>query len=208
MLIEIVPYVVGAAISPVVLATAVLLLAQAQKPLQKTFAYLLGGLLSASVIGGIIFFAAHAQAQASSPTLTDRVLHLIVGVVLSALAYRVWRKPAKKAKRVSQKVHYGKDFLLGVGLMAVNFTSMIMFVPAGLDLQDAALDVRLTGLTLLVLAATLAMWLPLVLVMALGKRGQSLLKSANSFMSKHGQQVNGGLIGLIAIYVIYKGLAG
>jgi hypothetical protein len=44
--------------------------------------------------------------------------------------------------------------------------------------------------------------------MLLGDRGKQLLNSASKFMAKHGQQLNGGLIGLIALYVLYQGLSG
>jgi threonine/homoserine/homoserine lactone efflux protein len=208
MLFEIFPYVVGAAVSPVVLATCVLLLAQPQKPIQKTFAYALGGTLAATVIGTAIFLTVHAKSQAAMPTFSASVIHVMVGLVLLGLAVKVWRKTPKKARRVSKKVHYGRDFGLGILLMASNFTSLIMFVPASLDLQHAPADTRLTALILLITASTLAMWLPLFFVVVSGKHGRKLLKSMSKFMAAHGQQVSGGLIGFIAIYVLYKGISG
>lgn len=208
MLFEIFPYVVGAAVSPVVLATCVLLLAQPQKPIQKTFAFALGGTLAASVIGSAIFFTVHAKSQSAMPTFSASVIHVMVGLVLLGLAVKVWRKAPKKARRVTKKVHYGRDFALGILLMASNFTSLIMFVPASLDLQDASAETRLVGLVLLIIASTLAMWVPLLLVLVSGKQGKKLLKSLSKFMAAHGQQVSGGLIGVIALYVLYKGVIG
>lgn len=209
MLLQIMPYVLGAMISPVVLATTVILLAQHDKPLQKTGFFLLGGLLTASVVGSIIFFAAHARVEGSKPSLSDSVIHIIVGLVLLLLAVRIWHKKKKPAKKAaSKKVHYSRDFILGLVLMASNFTSLIMFVPAGLELQRAALDTRLTGLVMLILASTLAIWLPLLLVVMLGKHGQKLLASMDRFMARYGQQVSGGMIGVIALYVLYKGVSG
>lgn len=209
MLIEIMPYLLGAAISPLLLATTVLLLAQPQKPLQKTVVYLLGALNSAALIGGAIFFLLHSrsEAMASRPTLSDALIHILLGVVLLVLAMKMWHKPPKPAK-VNRQVHYSRDFLLGAGLMSLNFTSLIMFVPAGLELQYASGDIKVTGFLLLIAASTLAIWLPLLLVVALGKRGQRLLKVANTFMARHGQQVSASLIGAIALYVIYRGVSG
>ena len=208
MLIDILPYVVGAAVSPVVLATCVILLAQPQKPVQKTFAYALGGTLAASVIGSIIFLTVHTRSKVAEPTFSASVIHIMVGLVLFGLAVNVWRRPPKKSRRVSKKVHYGRDFGLGILLMATNFTSLIMFVPASLDLHNAPDETRLTALILLIIASTLAMWLPLILVLATGKHGKKLLKSLSKFMAARGQQVSGGLIGVIALYVLYKGISG
>jgi hypothetical protein len=208
MLIEILPYVVGAAVSPVVLATCVILLAQPKKPVQKTFAFFLGGALAASAIGSFIFVTVHQQAQAATPTLSASVIHLIVGLLLVGLTVRIWNKPPKKTRRISKHVHYGRDFFLGVGLMTINFTSLIMFVPASLELQGAAASVRLAGLILLIVSSTLAMWLPLLIVVLMGKKGKRALKSMGQFMTLHGQQVSGGLIGVIAFYELYKGVTG
>jgi len=208
MLIEILPYVVGAAVSPVVLATCVILLAQPQKPVQKTLAFAMGGTLTAVVVGTVIFLTVHAQSQVARPTLSASIIHIMVSLVLLGLAIKVWRKPPKKAKKVSKKVHYARDFGLGILLMASNFTSLIMFVPASLDLQSAPAETRLTGLTLLIISSTLAMWVPLLLVLITGEHGKKLLKSMSKFMAARGQQVSGGLIGVIALYVLYKGISG
>lgn len=208
MLLEIMPYVLGAMVSPVLLATTVVLLAQAKKPLSKTLVFLVGGVVTATVVGSVVFFAAHARTQTAKPSLSDSLIHIAVGLVLLVLAARIWRKPKKAARGGSKKVHYGRDFLLGVVLMASNFTSLIMFVPASLELQSASLETRLTGLAMLIAATTLAIWLPLLLVIIMGKSGQKLLAALSRFMAKYGQQVSGAMIGLIALYVLYKGISG
>lgn len=208
MLLQIMPYIFGAAISPILLATAVLLLAQPQKPRQKTLAYTFGGLTAASVVGGFIFFVMHARSQAVTPTVSDSVIHIGIGIILLILAMKLWYKENKKPKKMTGKVHYSRDFMLGVFLMCSNFTSLIMYVPAGVELQGASMAVRVTGLALLVIASAMAMWLPLILVIALGKRGQKILDKLSGFMRKHGNQVSGAMIGMIALYVLYKGVSG
>lgn len=208
MLIEITPYILGAMVSPVLLAATVMLLAQPKKPLQKTAFFLLGGLATASVVGGIVFFAAHARGQGAKPSFSDSAIHIVVGLVLLVLAARIWRKKKKPTKATNKKVHYSRDFILGMVLMATNFTSLIMFLPAGLELQRATLDTRVTGVALLVVATTVAIWLPLLLVAIMGKHGRKLLAAMSRFMDKYGQQVSGGMIGIIALYVLYKGISG
>lgn len=208
MLIEIVPYVLGATISPVVLAVTVVLLAQKRQPLQQTLLFFLGGLTAAIPVGAVVFFAVHARAQTAQPNLSDSIIHLAIGSVLLWLAVRAWRKPPKKASRVSTKIHYGRDFVLGIALVMSDVTSLIMFIPAGLVLQSAPIDVRVAGLTLLIIALTMAIWLPLLLVLALGKRGKYILALANALMTKHGQQISGGMVGLIGLYELYKGMSG
>lgn len=207
MLIQILPYVFGAAISPLLLATAVLLLAQPKKPRAKELVYTLGGITAASIIGTLIFFVVHVRTQSAKPSLAFSLIHIVIGTILLILAFRLYRKENKKPKKVSKKVHYSRDFILGVVLMCSNFTSLIMFVPASIELQGAELTTRITALALLVTASTLAMWLPLILVIALGKSGQKILDKLSVFMRKHGNQVSGSMIGVIAVYVLYRGLS-
>lgn len=210
MLIEIVPYVLGATISPVVLAVMVVLLAQKKQPLLQGLVFFMGGLLAAIPIGALVFYAVHTQqGQASRPSLSADMIHIVVGLVLFVLAYRAWTKTPKKTKhKAASKVHLARDFALGMVLVASDVSSLIMFVPAGLTLQDAAADVRLAGLGLLIVALTMAMWLPLLAVMLLGDKGRQLLGVANKLMTKHGQQITAVVIGLIALYELYKGISG
>ena len=107
MLFEILPYVVGSAVSPVVLAMTVVLLAQPQKPVQKTVAFALGGTLTACVLGSIIFLTVHAQSEAARPTLSASIIHIILGLVLLVFAFQVWRKPPPKAPDVTCSTRLG-----------------------------------------------------------------------------------------------------
>lgn len=208
MLIDITPYVLGAMISPVVLAVSVVLLAQKTKPLQQALVFSLGGLLAAIPIGALVFFAVHAQTQSGKPTLADSTIHIAVGLLLLYLAARAWRKKPEQRRKVGNKVHYGRDFVLGMVLVASDVTSLIMFVPAGLELRNAAPEIQVAGLTLLIAALTMAMWLPLLIVILLGERGKRLLAYANVFMTKHGQQVTGAIVGAIALYELFRGIKG
>lgn len=205
---SIVPYILGATISPVLLATTIVLLAQKQKPIAKAMVYLLGGVLTASVIGSFIFFAVHQRTTSGQPSLSDSLIHIIVGLVVLGLSVRMWQKKQTPPKKVNTKVHYSRDFLLGVALMAVNFSSLIMFVPASLELQAESTTVRLTGLVVMVAAASLAMWLPISIVLISGKHGRHVLDRLHSFMLKHGQQISAVVFGLIAVYIIYRGVIG
>jgi threonine/homoserine/homoserine lactone efflux protein len=208
MLLEIMPYVVGAAVSPVALAICVLFLASPRKPLQQAVAFAVGGIVSGAVAGSFVFFAVHTRAQSARPTFTDAAIHVFLGLVLLVMAIRIWRKPQKTTKKVSKKTHYSRAFLLGLGMVATDFTSLIMFIPASLALQTASADVRLTGLVLLIVALTSALWLPILVVLLLGETGKRLLAIASKFMTKHGHEVSGGMVGLIALYVLYKGISG
>lgn len=208
MLYSIVPYIIGATISPVLLAMAIVLLAQKTQPVTKAIVYLLGSWTAAFGIGSFIFLTVHQRATTSKPTLSDSLIHIVVGVLVLGLAIRMWHQKKKQQKEVATKVRYSKMYFLGIALMAFNFSSLIMFVPASLELQTASALVRLAGLCLMVAAASLAIWLPIIVVIVSGQHGRKVLDRLNIFMVKHGQQLSASVLGLIALYIIYRGVAG
>lgn len=207
MLYEITPYVIGAAVSPLIFITTIFLLSQPNKPKMQTFMYFLGGLAITTAIGSFVFFALHQRQTSGKPSVSESALHILVGLMLLGLAVKIWRKK-NKAKRVSKSLHYGRDILLGVFLMASDITAFAMFIPAAIDLQNASDAVKISGLVLLIVASLLPIWLPLGLVVIMGKKSQKLLGKLSVFMLNHGHQASGALVGAIALYVLYKGIVG
>ncbi len=205
MLVEITPYVIGAAVSPLILITTIFLLSQPNTPKMQTFMYFLGGLFITSIIGTIVFFTLHMRSNSGKPSVGDAEIHVLIGLMLLGLAVKIWRRK-QNANRISTKLHYGRDFLLGVFLMASDFTAFAMFIPAAVDLRGASEEVKLIALALLIAASLLPIWLPLGLVIIMGKKSQALLDHLSVFMKKHGHQVSGGLVGAIGCYVLYKGI--
>lgn len=208
MLYSIVPYIVGATISPVLLAMAIVLLAQKDQPITKAMTYLLGAWTAAFGIGSFIFLTVRQRAVSGRPTLTDSLIHIVVGVLVLGLAMRMWRQKKKHQKKVASKVRFSKMYFLGIALMAFNFSSLIMFVPASLELQGAGVLIRFIGLCLMVAAASLAIWLPIIVVVVSGQRGRKVLDRLNVFMVKHGQQLSASVLAIIALYIIYRGVVG
>lgn len=210
MLLQIMPYALGAAVSPLLLVTSILILSQPKRPKQQCFVFSLGALVMITTIALLLFFVMHVRAQASDPTMTADIVHIVAGIALLALAAHSWHKgsAANKPARVSSHASYAKAFVLGLALMLGNFTTIIMFIPAGVELQASGDAVRSAGLVLMVLFAMLPIWLPLLLVTAMGKRGEKLLGALSSFMAKHGHEVTAGFVGLIGLYVLLRGILG
>lgn len=208
MLLQILPYAFGAAVSPLLLVTTILVLSQPRRPRQQGLAYSVGALATISVIGVLLFFVIHVKAQSGESSITADLAHIVAGLLLLVLAARAWHKgnKANKPAKVSPHANYAKAFLLGVLLMASNFTTILMFIPAGVELQVADNAIRATGLIMMILFAMLPIWVPLFLVSALGKRGQVILDDLSKFMARHGHEVTGGFIGLIGLYVLMRGI--
>lgn len=207
MLYEITPYVIGAAVSPLIFITTIFLLSQPYKPKMQTFMYFIGGLVITTALGSIVFFALHHRQTSGKPSVSESALHILIGLMLLGLAVKIWRKK-NKPNSVSKKLHYGRDILLGMFLMASDVTAFAMFIPAAVDMQNASDALKLSALAILIAASLLPIWLPLGLVVVMGKKSQKLLESLSLFMQKHGHQASSGLVGAIALYVLYKGIAG
>lgn len=210
MLLQIMPYAFGAAVSPLLLVTSILILSQPKRPKQQCFVFSLGALATITTIALLLFFVMHVRAPASDPTMTADIIHIVAGIALLALAAHSWHRgsAANKPARVSGHASYAKAFVLGLALMLSNFTTIIMFIPAGVELQTAGDAVRSAGLVLMVMFAMLPIWLPLLLLTAMGKRGEKLLGALSRFMAKHGHEVTAGFVGLIGLYVLLRGILG
>lgn len=207
MLYEITPYIIGAAISPLIFITSIFLLAQPKNPKMQTFMYFLGGLVITTLVGVFVFFVLHQRYSSGNESVSERALDILVGLMMLGLALNIWRKK-NKPKKVSRNLHLGRDFLLGMFLMASDVTAFALFIPAAIDLKEASDSIKLTALVLLIGASLLPIWFPLGLAVILGKRSDKILNRISKTMIEHGHQVSGGLIGAIGIYILVKGLIG
>jgi hypothetical protein len=206
MLLQIVPYMLAAAVSPFLLIVVIMVLAQPVKPKLQAFVMALGALTSAIAIGTVLFFVIHFGLSHAKPSASADIFHIIIGLSLFWLAWHAYHKgPAKKPKDKAGRSFWG-DYALGVALMATNITTLIMFVPAATDLQNSPGVERLAGLCMMIFGAMLPILIPLLILVVLGKAGDSILDKLGTFMHRYGHLVTAIFIAVIGLYVLLKGL--
>lgn len=209
MLAPLFPYMLGAAISPMLLVTTIMLLGSSQKPKLKTAVFGLAALLTIAIIGFVLFFVIHMGAQRGAPSVSDGIIHIVAGLLILILAWKAWRRgPASARPKKHTKQSILAFFVLGIGLMATNITTIAMYLPAAAELahNQASAPTRLTSYLLMVLFSVLPILIPLGLVVLLGKHGDSLLALLSRFMQRFGYLVTAGFFVILGVYVVYKGV--
>ncbi len=204
----------GAAISPLLFVTTILILSSRQKPKLKATSFFLGALLSIGLVGFVIFFLVHIGAQKGISSHSSDLLHIGVGLLLLWLAWRNLTKRKKKSqadKRAKKSaLPLAGFFAVGIGLMLSNVTTLAMFVPAAVELSShgATLSTRLVVLTLMILFAMLPALVPIVLVVFIGRAGDVLLARLSEIMQRQGNMITAIFFALIGFYCITRGAGG
>lgn len=206
-LAKILPYILGAAISPVLLVMALYLLSLPTKPVKKTLLYLLSAAVTIAIITFVIIFATNINPNPAPGK--DLLPHIIIGILLIALAIWIYKRGPSKADKSSVKSQGSLRFLiLGAGLMLTNFTTIAMIFEIAIELRANQIVGQEKNLYFLltVLSSILPILLPLLILLLAGKYADSILKYLSSFMSKYSNVVTSVFFGLLGVFSIIKPL--
>lgn len=229
------PLALGAAVSPVLLLGQ---LAQLCRPgslaqgLQRSGAYLLGCLLVVlgwGVAGGWIASRLPPHG-AEGPDPPAAVVQLLLGLILASLTLRIAILP--RGEHASEPLEQGwlatdvrtpgvppsrlrlgaaallAPLLQGLGLMAVNLSSLLLFLSAAQDVGRSGQPAAVTLMAWLVLdgLTLLPVWLPPALLLLSGPRGRLLLVRLGRWVSAHRQALEAAVTAAFGAFLIWRGL--
>lgn len=202
---KILPYILGAAISPILLVTTLYLLSLPKDPIKKSLIYLLGGSLTIAILTFFIFYTTTFNPNPAPNN--DLIPHLIIGVLLLFLAYGIYSKGPTKAKKqtVSNKKLWG---YLGLGflLMVTNFTTIAMIFEVALELRAnhiVGAD-KMFYLVATVISSISPILLPLLILILAGKHSKGILEVLSEFMSKYAHLVTAGFFAILGVFSLLK----
>jgi len=218
LLIRVGPLALGAACSPTILLVQMLVLTHGTARLARAWLYTLGAFVMTGVwmAFGIVAFNAAAHRSAPSPEAraTSAVIHLVAAALLLALALKNFYAPDSevaddKVGTDDEQAHYGKAFLLGIGLMASNLTTVVLLLPATHDVAVSRADLAAKAVvcTVLALAAILPALLPPLLVTVGGEGGRRKLDQLAAWMHEHQHRISAVVCVLFAVYLAATGIA-
>lgn len=211
---KVLPLALGAAISPVILLLQVATLASPRYAVRRALVVLGATALVVALVMVAVVVTDH---QATTVPKADPVvggwIKVVLAILLLAGAVRVAlaKAPEEKSPSASDladvKVHAGRYFLLGVGAMVTNITTIVLLVPAT---RDAATADLASGDRLVVLAAVFVITLfpayaPLLVLAALGKRGPRALAAMSVWLHAHHKAVT---VVVSLGFSLYLGISG
>lgn len=210
-LYKILPFVVGAAVSPVLLVTTLLILAQAKRPILKTLFFLLGSLMTIVTISFVVFYTSTIRAIPAGSK--DIIPHLIIGMLLLLLAINIYRRgPAKPSSNTRSKLGKGllPYLLLGIGLMVTNFTTIAMILAIALELRTGGVGgvSKMLYILATIFSSLIPILLPLVALAIAGKHAKAVLAALSSFMKRYAHIITAIFFALLGIFSLLKPFVG
>ena len=214
MLMNFIPLAI-AAIAPVGMGMIILLLISKQG-IHKALAFLISQAL-AFAIWGIIFLnlsSNFVNLQSSEPTRAGAAIRVFLGILIMVIAIRMYVTDHDldavplQIESLLEKIGVVILFFLNLilSLLQIRFVLLIMI---GTNIINAAhLSVTGTYIGLLILLLVL-LWpqlLPIIIFLGLRDNKEKALKSLNDWMFKNARLINAGLLGILAIYLLWGGL--
>lgn len=215
------PLAVAGSCSPTTLAIGILVLSSRNRPLSKTFVFTLGNLVVLAGVGLVTLFFAHATASAtashgSAPNPVDATIDVFVGALLLVLTLRHAFGPKSPTSDAPPKwlsgldrIGYGRSFLIGLGIMAINVSTLVVFLPAvryvGKYTESLGNELALLALVVLIVES----WMLVVLAMAAiaPQRSARTLRRLNVWVGAHSRTICMVLFAIFGAYFLIKGLA-
>lgn len=208
------PLALGAAVSPLLLLgqlTLLTTLGSRAAALRRSLAYLLGALLIVLIWTMAAGWIAHRlpQHQRGADPVAAAV-QLMLALALGALALQILRRPAHAVVQ-QRSAHTGllAPAAQGAGLMAINLTSLVLFLPAAQDVGRSGLpwDDQLIAWIGLVLITLLPIWVPPLLVVFSGRAGAQLLERLGHAVDHHRRAIDASVAAGFAVLLALRGLA-
>ena len=207
------PLAIGAAVSPLVLLGQ---LAQLSGPggqrlaLRRSLGYLLGALavvLAWTVAAGWIARRLPPHQLGADPVAA--AVQLLLALALVALVLQTLRRTAPaEALKQPIKTSLWAPLSQGAGLMAINLTSLVLFLPAAQDVGRSGLpwDDQLAAWIGLDLITLLPIWLPPLLVLLSGQTGAQLLERLGHWVVAHRRAIDAAVAAGFALLLAVRGL--
>lgn len=209
--LEILPFALASAVSPLLLTFSILVLSSPKKGLQKAWMFVLGNAITISIVGSfIILLNLGAKQKVAQPTLVDVAFGFLAGLLLIIIAIRQFvKKPQPPKQQAKGKDGLLKYLALGMVLMLSNYSTIIMYFPAAtvLSTQFHTTTEKLYGLVAMIMFSLLPSLIGPVITVLMGKHANVVLVPLQKFVSKYGHILVAILFGAIGVFLLFKAAA-
>ncbi|MCX6805400.1 MAG: GAP family protein [Patescibacteria group bacterium] len=199
--IEIIPFALAAAISPLIFTVALLVASQKNNSFLKSMLFLLGAFVSISAIGSAIFIFLSKVSPARQPTREDAIIDLLIGVLL--IGFAIFQVLSKKTKnKASNNLSGYKALGMGVIFMALNTSTIIMFLPAAHVASYYSDGVKIELLAVMIFFALLPVLIPPAMLVLI--KSKTRIDSIKNIVNTKGQYIVAAVFGLLGIFELIK----
>jgi len=214
-LIQIIMMGLASAVSPTLLAVAVLLISSKKQPRLRVIAFLSGAALTLAVIG-VIIISRGSISTSTRPSTVSAAIDIILGLLLIFFGIRARLiKPAKthvKKNTGSPESKSTSKLLienagLGIALTATNGTSLIFYLAAAKKAAESGLGLawRILSLFIVGILYLLPILIPLLVTLAAPDVSKEILNKVNMEVKKYGPVTIAVISIVFGVYLIAKG---
>ena len=212
LIFSIIPFGIGAAISPTLLIITVIALASPSRRLLSGWAVVLGSGLAAlfyAVLGFLIGSTIHHKTHRN----IDFVIDICVAVLLFILASRQWLRRNKATGKPTIADRLAKTsprdfFVVGMIGMLCNATSIVLFIPAIhlITKSNAGVTARAAATLVMVLFLLLPVLIPVVIASLFGRHADGVLSKLHTYVTDYTVQITAAVELLFGAYFLIKAI--
>lgn len=227
-LLKVLPLALGGAISPVILLLQITTLASRSHRVGRSLVVLASNILVVAVIVAVVAIGDHqTTGDLSSDSSTSAIaawIRIVLSILLAATGIRLiieqrqanasgtpdTPSTTKDEGTAGQPLRATRYFVIGLGAMVSNATTIVLLIPAAHTVATANLraseSLLLYGIVMVIVL--LPSYLPLLVFAALGERGPDMMDRFGDWLRTH-QRTIGIVISLgFALYLGWTGFNG
>ncbi len=204
LLIDILPFALASAVSPLIFTIAVLVASQKKSANLKSVLFTLGAASAISIIGFVIFFLLARVSPGTTYTLTDARIDLVLGIFLIGFALYQFFVAKPKKHRTKQVISDGAAFSIGFGFMVLNTSTIIMYIPAAHVASYYSNLIKIELLAVMVLFSLIPAIVPPILLALI--HSPKRINSIKNAVNKNSRYIIAAIFGLIGIFELIKAI--
>jgi uncharacterized membrane protein YhaH (DUF805 family) len=214
---EMLPLAVALALSPLAIASVVLMLLSS-RPRAASIAFLLGFLIAVVVIAGVGYLLAAVLPHDGETSISAPILLLALGIVAIVLAVRQWRARPRPGDELElpgwiakvEGITTPSAFVMGAFFGGLKPKNLLLSIGVGVTLEATALSTGEAATVVLVVAviAALPIMVPVVLALVALDRLSGALDRLRSWLMQHNAAMVGTILLLVGVLLAAKGLGG
>lgn len=209
LLVKVIPLGIGSAISPVVFGIALTLLAGKHYPKGRTFAYLLGAVITVAILAfvGMLIGSGSVAGAALIPSASIDVL---IGFLL--IVFGIKALMAKKEKTDIALGHektspqLAKWLFIGFIVNITNFDAVVLNVTAVKEIFEAGAGHEILLTVVCDILFLLPVLLPVSVYLLMPGTARKVLEPVGNAAEKYGKYVLAAIFFIFGVYLFSKGL--
>lgn len=215
-IVAVLPFALGAMISPFVLTVQALILISPTHPKARGWFYTLG-CAAFTMLYIVVVYLGFRQLPVGqgTPSPVLRGVELALAIVFIVLAIRTYirKKPAgsEHQSRVKQMVTDAKSpafFVVGLAVMAVDLSSLLIIIPGVRVVQEtqAAFALQVIALLVVLFFTLLPALVPVGLATLFGRKADAFLQRLNHWVNAHTKLISAGICLILAAFLLWGAL--